>query len=91
MEGLIFLVHNQSDNIKARTVANGSTQRAYTDRDAAAKRESERRLPTLSHVSHVHQTRLTPEPRQGLTKVGPSCEITSNSLQAHSCIPFAPS
>ena len=36
MESLILLVQKQSGNIKARTVANGSTQISYIDRDDAA-------------------------------------------------------
>jgi hypothetical protein len=36
MESLIFLVEKRDGRIKARTCANGSTQREYTDRDEAA-------------------------------------------------------
>ena len=36
MESLIFLVQKQDDSIKARTCANGSTQREYTERDESA-------------------------------------------------------
>ena len=32
-ESLIFLLHKRSGKIKARTVENGNTQRAYIDRD----------------------------------------------------------
>ena len=35
MESLVFLVQNQSGNIKARTVTNDSMQRSYIDRDNA--------------------------------------------------------
>ena len=35
-ESLILLVQKRSGNIKSRTVANGSTKRAYTNRDDAA-------------------------------------------------------
>ena len=33
MESLIFLVQERSGNIKSKTVGNGSTQRAYIDRE----------------------------------------------------------
>jgi hypothetical protein len=36
MESLIFLVEKRDGRVKARTCANGSTQREYTDRDEAA-------------------------------------------------------
>ena len=36
MESLVFLVKKQDGRIKARTCANGSTQREYTDQDDAA-------------------------------------------------------
>jgi hypothetical protein len=36
MESLIFLVEKRDGRIKARTCANGSTQRAYTEREEAA-------------------------------------------------------
>ena len=36
MESLIFLVEKCDGTVKARTCANGSTQRAYMDRDGAA-------------------------------------------------------
>jgi hypothetical protein len=36
MESLIFLVEKRDGRVKARTCANGSVQRAYTDRDEAA-------------------------------------------------------
>ena len=36
MESLVFIVQKRSSKIKARTVVNGSTQRAYIDRDYAA-------------------------------------------------------
>ena len=36
MESLIFLVEKRDGRIKARTCANGSTQRLYTERDEAA-------------------------------------------------------
>ena len=36
MESLIFLVENRDGTVKARTCANGSTQRDYVDRDEAA-------------------------------------------------------
>ena len=35
-ESLIFLLHKRSVKIKARTIKNGSTQRAYIDRDEVA-------------------------------------------------------
>jgi hypothetical protein len=36
MESLIFLVKKRDGRVKARTCANGSTQRAYMERDNAA-------------------------------------------------------
>jgi hypothetical protein len=36
MESLIFLVEKRDGRVKARTCANGSTQRAYMERDDAA-------------------------------------------------------
>jgi hypothetical protein len=46
MESLIFLVEKRDGRVKARTCANGSTQRAYTERDDAAS-------PTALTVSIV--------------------------------------
>ena len=36
MESFIFMVEKKDGTIKSRTVANGSQQRSYTDKDATA-------------------------------------------------------
>ena len=46
MESLIFLTEKKDGTIKARTCANGSTQREYTGRDEAAS-------PTALTESHL--------------------------------------
>ena len=46
MESLIFLTEKKDGRIKARTCANGSTQRDYIDRDEAAS-------PTALTESHL--------------------------------------
>jgi hypothetical protein len=46
MESLIFLIEKKDGRIKARTCANGSTQREYTDQDKAAS-------PTAMAESHL--------------------------------------
>ena len=57
MDILIFLVQKRSGNIKSRTVANGSTQRAYIDRDEAAIPTSARDAIIITGVIEAKQGR----------------------------------
>ena len=57
MENLIFLVHNRSGKIKAMTVPNGSTKRAYIDRDDASSKTSASDAIIITGVIEAKQVR----------------------------------
>jgi hypothetical protein len=57
MESLIFLVEKRDNTVKARTCANGSTQREYMDRDEAASPTASTDAILISAVIDAKQQR----------------------------------
>ena len=55
MESLISIVQKRSSKIKARTIANGSTQRAYIDRDESASPTAESDAIIITGVIEAKQ------------------------------------
>ena len=57
MESLIFLVEKRDGTVKARTCANGSTQREYTSRDEAASPTASTDAILITSVIDAKQSR----------------------------------